>query len=515
MPTQPTGARRWTIMCTALLGAFTFSLNARGTVLESELIVQNFALDHYKVQWITGPEGVAGLTAFFSSIYLIKLFGARRAFIIGAFLLTGGCLIVSLAQTALQVGIGGVVRNCAGLYMIPNLTIFQRLTPGRQRIAYCIYLTLVYAGQVVVEPLGALIAFHPSWRALYVILAICGLWLILAGFFLYPDDRPDSSPEHPFDFAGTGLFMVGLALVFFLLYRGNYLGWQVSTPIWAAAAALIVVFVLFVWREVCAPEPFIPMGAFAYRTIALTMLVSAFWCASLYGVALQLPNFLLTLGYERWKTGWVMLPMGLLLVAIMLLGASIWRRNQYVWLLRVGLAGMTVVGLELARLDLFATWQWLMGMSCLWAVFAGICLAPIAQLTYQGQLPAAAATTGAMKFLVRSFSGTVAILAAAVVLDRSTAGGLEYVRASVVQGQGTLQVVEPALRTHMEHLGSAPAAAADEAQSLLGSWVDLHAQVIGFRSTLRFCAYLSGVGAILSCFISRRKEFSVFDADSW
>jgi hypothetical protein len=32
-----------------------------------------------------------------------------------------------------------------------------------------------------------------------------------------------------------------------------------------------------------------PLGAFAFRTVALTMLASAFWCAALYGVAIQLP----------------------------------------------------------------------------------------------------------------------------------------------------------------------------------------------------------------------------------
>jgi hypothetical protein len=80
-------------------------------------------------------------------------------------------------------------------------------------------------------------------------------------------------------------------------------------------------------------------------------------------------------------------------------------------------------------------------------------------------------------------------------------------------GPGTLQVVEPALRTHMAHHGSAPAAAAAQTDALLGTWVDLHALVIGYRSGLRFCAYLSAGGLVLSCFISRRKEFSVFDAD--
>jgi hypothetical protein len=46
---------------------------------------------------------------------------------------------------------------------------------------------------------------------------------------------------------------------------------------------------------------------------------------------------------------------------------------------------------------------------------------------------------------------------------------------------------------------------------VIGSWVDLHAQVIGYRRALRFCAYLSAAGLIIACFIRRRKEISVFD----
>ena len=55
----PTGAQRWTVIVTLLVGAFVFSLNARGTILESDVIIQAFGLDHYKIQWILGAESVA------------------------------------------------------------------------------------------------------------------------------------------------------------------------------------------------------------------------------------------------------------------------------------------------------------------------------------------------------------------------------------------------------------------------------------------------------------------------
>jgi DHA2 family lincomycin resistance protein-like MFS transporter len=510
--TLPTGAEKWTIIGTLLVGAFVFSLNARGTILESAVIVQAFGLDRYRIQWITGAEGVAGLTTLFAGIYLLKVFGARRVFLLGTVCLAAGALGESLARTPLELSVAGTVRSCAGFYSIPGLTILQRLVPGRARFAYCTYLALVFGGQVTVEPLGALVAFNPSWRALYAGIGACGVALVLIALCLFPDDRPVRQPEHGFDFAGAGLFMVIYGLVFFLLYRGNYLGWRVSTPIWAAAGGGLAALALFIWRQLVAPEPFLDLRGFTFRTVALTMLASGFWCAALYGVAIQLPNGLLLLGYEHWKTGWVILPMGLIVLAVMFLGGFVRQRGALVWLFRAGLAGMTVVGWWLARIDIYTPWQWVMGVSSLWAVFAGMGMSPIAQLTFEGQPPALAGATGAMKFFMRSFNGTVGILLAGVLIDQGAWWGLDFVRDAIVQGQGAVQADVPGIRDHLVRHGSTPAEAVAQGEAVLGYWVNLHAQVIGYRTGLRFCAYLSAAGLIVSCFISRRKEVSIFDA---
>jgi hypothetical protein len=508
----PTGVLRWTIIGTLLVGAFVFSLNARGYVLQSQVVIQAFGLDRYKIQWITGLEGVASLTSLFSSIYLMKVFGARRVFLLGAAFLAAGALGESLARTPLEFGVTGVLRNCAGLLPIPGLTMLQRLVPGRHRFAYCTWLALVYGGQVIVESFGALVAFHPSWRALFVGLGACGVALILIALCLFADDRPARQPEHGFDFAGAGLFIVFFGLILFLLYRGNYLGWRVSTPIWVAIGGALGTLALFIWRELVAPDPFLHLGAFATRTVALTMLASAFWCAALYGVAIQLPDCLLVMGYEHWKTGWVVLPMGQIVLAVMLLGGFVWQRGALVWLCRIGLAGMTVAGLWLARIDIYTPWQWVMGVSSLWAVFAGMCMSPITQLTFAGQPPALAGATGAIKFFMRSFNGTVGILLAGILIEQGGWWGLDFVRDAIVQGQGAVQADVPGIRDHLVRQGSTPAEAVAQSDAILGEWVNLHARVIGYRAGLRFCAYLSAAGLVVSCFISRRKEPSIFDA---
>jgi hypothetical protein len=173
---------------------------------------------------------------------------------------------------------------------------------------------------------------------------------------------------------------------------------------------------------------------------------------------------------------------------------------------------MTVVAWWLARIDIYTPWQWVMGVSSLWAVFAGMCMSPVAQLTFEGQPPQAAGATGGMKFFMRSFNGTVGILLAGVLIDQGAWWGLEFVRDSVREGQGAVQVDSPAIRDHLERHGSAPSAAAAQSQQILNAWVNLHAQVIGYRSGLRCCAYLSALGLVISLFIHRRKEVSVFDS---
>jgi DHA2 family multidrug resistance protein len=508
----PTAAQKWTIIGTLLAGAFVFSLNARGSVLESPVIVQAFALDRYKAQWITGAMAVAGLTSLLASIYLLKLVGARRAFLLGTACLTVGCLGVALARTPSELFVAGTIRSCGGFYAIPGLTILQRCLPRHARFGYCTYLALVFGGQVTVEALGALLAFKPSWRMLYAVLGACGACLLLVGLFIFSDDRPGHRPQRGFDFAGTGLFLAIFGLVLFLLYRGNYLGWRVSTPIVTAAVALVTAVALFIWHELVAAEPFLNVGGFAFRTVGLAMLASGFWCAAMYGVAIQLPNCLLVLGFEHFKTGWVILPMGLIVVVVMFLGGFVRDRGWLVWMFRLGLAGMTALGFWLARIDVYTPWQWVMGVSSLWAVFAGLCMSPVSQLTFEGQPPAAAGATGGMKFFMRSFNGTVGILLAGVLTEQGAWWGLDFVRDAIVQGQGAVQADVPGIRDHLVRHGSTPAEAVAQGEAILGYWVNLHAQVIGYRTGLRFCAYLSAAGLVFTCFISRRKEPSIFDA---
>src|SRR5262249_56479683 len=67
---------------------------------------------------------------------------------------------------------------------------------------------------------------------------------------------------------------------------------------------------------------------------------------------------LLVLGYEHFKTGWVILPMGLIVLAVMFLGGFVWQRRRLGRLFRGRLVRVRVVGLWLGQGCPFPASRW-------------------------------------------------------------------------------------------------------------------------------------------------------------
>ena len=146
-------------------------------------------LDRYKIQWITGLEGVAGLTSLFASIYLMKVFGARRVFLLGAVCLAVGALGESWRGRRWSLASRGCCE-LRGVLADPRPDHAPAADAGAESVRL-----LHLVGPGVRRPgdrriFGALLAFHPSWRALFVGLGACGVALVLIALCLFPDDRP-------------------------------------------------------------------------------------------------------------------------------------------------------------------------------------------------------------------------------------------------------------------------------------------------------------------------------------
>ena len=70
-------------------------------------------------------------------LYIIKLIGARRTYLIGTGCLAAGCLGLSLAVDTYQLAIASALRHCAGFMAIPGSGTIRRMLPASPSCTSC------------------------------------------------------------------------------------------------------------------------------------------------------------------------------------------------------------------------------------------------------------------------------------------------------------------------------------------------------------------------------------------
>ncbi len=120
--------------------------------------------------------------------------------------------------------------------------------------------------------------------------------------------RESFGPAAAMDVPGLSLVaLAALALVWSLL-RGNVVGWA-SAEVTGMLMSGLALATCFVFWELRAAAPMVPMRLFASRALASGMSASVLFYAAMYGVLFLLPQFLqTTLGFDAFGAGLRLLP---------------------------------------------------------------------------------------------------------------------------------------------------------------------------------------------------------------
>jgi EmrB/QacA subfamily drug resistance transporter len=216
-----------------------------------------------------------------------------------------------IAFRALQ-GLGG-----GGLMVTTTATIGD-LVPPRDRGRYQGYFGGVFGVSTVVGPLiGGFFVDHLSWRWIfYINLPIGGIALAVIAIAFHA--RPERV-KHSIDYLGAALLAGGLsAVVLFTSLGGTTYAWG-STQMLVLAVLGVVLLVGFVFAEMRAAEPILPMTLFKNRTFSVTSAIGFIVGVSLFGSITYLPLYLqIVKGYTATGSGLLLTPMmgGVLLTSI-------------------------------------------------------------------------------------------------------------------------------------------------------------------------------------------------------
>jgi EmrB/QacA subfamily drug resistance transporter len=376
-------------------------------------------------------------TALFGK--LSDIYGRRALMLISVSVFVLGSVACALAPTlwtlvaarALQ-GLGG-----GGILPLAQTVVADILSP-RERPMVQSYSSVMFMSASILGPvLGGFLTDYIHWSMIFWInLPLGALALLMTNRAL--KRLPRHERPHRLDLPGAAL-MVGaaVALLLALSWGGSRYGWA-SVQILGLVGASALMWGLFVWRLMSAPEPFIPLTMVREPVVGAVVVAGFFGIGTIIGLSIFMPLYIeLVLGQSASASGLVLIAfMGGATIGSLMAGRLLSRLDHYK---RVPMVGLP---LGIAMLTIFAIWPdgFSLGQVAALLVFGGLGMGTMYPTTtviiQNAVLPHQLGTaTGTLNFF-RQLGGAIVVAvfgaivlggfdphAGGVVLERLSAGG--------------------------------------------------------------------------------------------
>jgi EmrB/QacA subfamily drug resistance transporter len=245
------------------------------------------ALEH--MSWVVVGYTLAGTALFPVLGKLGDLVGPRLVFLTSVAVFLAASLACGFAQDMTQLVIARIAQgmSSAGIQLMSQ-TIVAYVTTPRQRPRYMSIIGAAFPIAILVGPvLGGLITDYWGWPWVFWINLPFGLAALALAAFAVP--HVETGAPRRFDYGGAVTFTLALvALVLGVTWVGDPDSALAAVVAFAIAGIGLAAFLAI---EVRAPEPIVPLGFFADRTVAAGIALSAIIGIGLFSVTAYLPTY--------------------------------------------------------------------------------------------------------------------------------------------------------------------------------------------------------------------------------
>jgi EmrB/QacA subfamily drug resistance transporter len=302
---------RWISLYVLCIGMLMIVLDITVANVALPSIQRDLGFSQSGLAWVINAYLIAFAGLLLLSGRLGDLFGGKRIFVIGLGLFTASSLFCGIAWSAPALvaarfaqGIGGAMASAVILAMI--VTAFPE--PGERARAIGVFSFTASAGGSVGLLLGGAITQTLGWHWAFLVNLPIGVTTIVLG------QRVIVAP--PGIGWRNGADVIGAVAITASLMLGVYAVVQVpidgiaSPSILICGALSLLLFAAFLWRQVSAKRPLVPLRLFQSRNVAGANVLEMLLSAGLFGFffldALLLRR---SLGYGAFQTGLAFLPL--------------------------------------------------------------------------------------------------------------------------------------------------------------------------------------------------------------
>jgi EmrB/QacA subfamily drug resistance transporter len=260
--------RRWWILAAVGVGTFLNVLDNSMLNVSLPTITRELGTDVATVQWVATAYLLVISSLLLTGGRLADVYGRRRVYLTGTVL-----FIVASTLAGLVTGVGQLI----GLRVVQGIgsALVQGVGPAivatafppneRGKVLGINSTTVALAGSS--GPIvGGIVADLLGWRWIFFSRVPVSALVLVATVLLLPADPPPDR-ERRFDVAGAATLFLALAALLLGLSQGRIWGWG-SAPVIGLFASAAALAVAFVWIELRAPEPMLPLDVFRNRLFA-------------------------------------------------------------------------------------------------------------------------------------------------------------------------------------------------------------------------------------------------------
>ena len=315
----------WMVLLTVIIGTFLGRLD--GTIVNLALpkMITAFSLTVSTAGWIATAYILAN--AVFVPIWgkLGDTIGRKKVYLTGFVIFIIGSILAGLSWNFPSMIVFRIIQAIAVSADYPSAMAILAVTfpSGKRRAQAMGIWSSAFAAAAVFGPLvGGPLIDNFGWRSIFLMNLPVGLiGLFMAQKFVKESVAPNKTAK--FDIWGATTLGLALSSLVLVLDKGYEWGWG-STNSLLCYVATIIFSIIFYFVERNHPEPIVDFKFFKNSVFVNTLANNFVVFMAMMGGILLIPIFASTfLGYDATKTGYLFIPMAVMMLAAAPVGASL------------------------------------------------------------------------------------------------------------------------------------------------------------------------------------------------